>query len=82
MVNRKKFKVTVRVMTRTAISPQPVINKATAIFFQDRTVGVIQLPVFANEKDAPPTQLLTDAGPFDVYESSTEVLTRIEQASE
>jgi hypothetical protein len=82
MVNRKKFKVTIRVLTKTPISPHPVVNKATAIFFQERIVGVVQLPTFANDKDAPPTQLLTDAGPFDVYESSHEVLTRIEQATE
>ena len=46
-----------------------------------RGVRVVELPEPTSEVDCP-TQLLTDAGPFDVYEHPAEVLKRIEQATE
>jgi hypothetical protein len=78
----KKFKVTIRILQQNQKLQTRSIKKAQVVFHAERVVGVVELPGPHGSEMDTPTQLLTDAGPFDVFEDPAEVLKRIEQASE
>lgn len=77
----KKFKVTIRIVQQNPKLRTSSVKKCSMVIHAERVVGVVELPEPTSEVDCP-TQLLTDAGPFDVYEHPAEVLKRIEQATE